>query len=77
MTTAGILWINIPLMVLAFAIITGVPLWMVIRRPDRDPRETRVAQANPMEARALRALRARRQRAAAPAETARELVHSR
>jgi hypothetical protein len=39
--TATFLWINIPLMVLAFALWVGIPMWMVLRRPDRDPRETR------------------------------------
>jgi hypothetical protein len=28
------LWMNIPLMVLAFALMTGIPLWLVIRRAD-------------------------------------------
>lgn len=32
MSTA--LWMNIPLMVLAFGLIVGIPLWMVLRRPD-------------------------------------------
>jgi len=32
MSTA--LWMNIPLMVLAFALWVGVPLWMVLRRKD-------------------------------------------
>ena len=35
------LFMNIPLMVLAFALWTGIPLWMVLRHPDRHPRETR------------------------------------
>ncbi|HLH81815.1 MAG TPA: hypothetical protein VKV38_00985 [Trebonia sp.] len=39
--TAEFLWINIPLMVLAFALWVGVPMWMVLRHPDRHPRETR------------------------------------
>jgi hypothetical protein len=39
--TAEFLWINIPLMVLAFALWAGVPLWMVLRYPERHPRETR------------------------------------
>jgi hypothetical protein len=43
--TAEFLWINIPLMVLAFALWVGVPMWMVLRRPDRDPRETRTLPA--------------------------------
>jgi hypothetical protein len=42
---AEFLWINIPLMVLAFALWVGVPMWMVLRRPDRDPRETRTVPA--------------------------------
>ena len=32
MSTA--LWMNIPLMVLAFALWVGVPLWLVLRRPE-------------------------------------------
>jgi hypothetical protein len=43
--TAQFLWINIPLMVLAFALWVGIPMWMVLRRPDRDPRETRTLPA--------------------------------
>jgi hypothetical protein len=39
--TAEFLWINIPLMALAFALWTGIPLWLVLRHPDRHPRETR------------------------------------
>ena len=38
-------WINIPLMVLAFALWVGIPMWMVLWRPDRDPRETRTVPA--------------------------------
>jgi hypothetical protein len=39
MSTA--LWMNIPLMLLAFALCVGVPLWMVLRRPDwRGKQET-------------------------------------
>lgn len=29
-----ILWMNIPLMVLAFGLMVGIPLWMVLRRTD-------------------------------------------
>jgi hypothetical protein len=29
-----VLWMNIPLMVLAFALWVGIPLWLVLRRPD-------------------------------------------
>jgi hypothetical protein len=43
--TAEFLWINIPLMVLAFALWVGVPMWMVLRHPDRHPRETRTVPA--------------------------------
>lgn len=32
MSTA--LWMNVPLMVLAFALWAGVPLWLVLRRSD-------------------------------------------
>jgi len=37
MTTATALAINIPLMVIAFALITGIPLWLVFKHPDRKP----------------------------------------
>ena len=29
-----ILWMNIPLMVMAFALMAGIPLWLVLRRHD-------------------------------------------
>jgi hypothetical protein len=29
-----ILWMNIPLMVIAFALMAGIPLWLVLRRHD-------------------------------------------
>lgn len=32
MSTA--LWMNIPLMVLAFGLMSGIPLWLVLRRHD-------------------------------------------
>ncbi|MGH3298183.1 MAG: hypothetical protein ACRDP7_40980 [Trebonia sp.] len=32
MSTA--LWMNIPLMVIAFGLMTGIPLWLVLRRQD-------------------------------------------
>ena len=41
MMTAAILWITIPLVVLAFALWVGVPMWMVLRHPDQGPGETR------------------------------------
>jgi hypothetical protein len=45
MMTATVLWINIPLMVLAFGLWTGIPLWLVLRHPDRHPAETRALPA--------------------------------
>ena len=30
---SDVLWLNIPLMVIAFGLISGVPLWLVLRRP--------------------------------------------
>ena len=35
--TAEFLWINIPLMVLAFALCAGIPMWLVLRHPDKGP----------------------------------------
>jgi hypothetical protein len=29
--------VNIPLMVLFFALWAGIPMWLVLRRPDRKP----------------------------------------
>jgi hypothetical protein len=43
--TAEFLWINIPLMVLFFALWVGIPMWMIVKRPDRHPRETRTVPA--------------------------------
>jgi hypothetical protein len=45
MTTAEILAINVPFMVLFFALWVGIPMWMITRRPDRHPRETRTVPA--------------------------------
>ena len=39
--TAEFLWINIPLMAIAFALWVGIPMWLVLRHPDEDPRKTR------------------------------------
>jgi hypothetical protein len=41
MTTATAFAINIPLMVIAFALVTGIPLWLVFKHPDRSPGLTR------------------------------------
>jgi hypothetical protein len=43
--TATILWVTIPLVALAFGLWTGIPLWMIFRHPDRDPREARTIPA--------------------------------
>ena len=45
MTTADILWMNIPLAMLFFVLWVGIPLWMIHRHPDRHPRETRTLPA--------------------------------
>jgi hypothetical protein len=43
---SGILWMNIPLMVLFLALWAGIPLWLVTRRQDwRDKPEARVIPA--------------------------------
>ncbi len=31
---SAVLWMNVPLMVLAFGLMAGIPLWLVIRRTD-------------------------------------------
>jgi len=30
-------WLNVPLMVLVFLAVSGIPLWLVLRHPDRGP----------------------------------------
>ena len=45
MTTAELLWINVPLMVLFFGLWVGIPMWMIFKRPDRHPRQTRTVPA--------------------------------
>ena len=47
------LWLNVPLMALIFAAMCGIPLWMVIKRPDtgQEIKETvRRAEAIPLHA---------------------------
>ena len=39
--TGEFLWINIPFMVLFFGLWVGIPMWMIFKRPDRAPRESR------------------------------------
>jgi hypothetical protein len=43
--SAQVLWMNIPLMIVAFGLCVGVPLWLVLRHPDGHPRETRTVPA--------------------------------
>jgi hypothetical protein len=43
--TAEFLWINIPLMILFFGLWVGIPMWMIFKRPDRHPGETRTVPA--------------------------------
>jgi len=42
---AQVLWLNIPLMVLAFGLSVGVPLWLVLRHPEQHPKENRSVPA--------------------------------
>ena len=32
-------WLNVPLMAAFFLATAGIPLWLVLKRPDRAPRE--------------------------------------
>jgi hypothetical protein len=43
--TAEFLWINIGFAAVFVALWSGIPLWMILKRPDRDPRETRTLPA--------------------------------
>lgn len=43
--SALVLWINIPLMMVAFGLTVGIPLWMVLRNPDQHPKENRSVPA--------------------------------
>ncbi|MGD0702867.1 MAG: hypothetical protein ABSA02_23665 [Trebonia sp.] len=43
--TAQVLWMNIPLMILAFGAWVGVPLWFVLRHPEQHPKENRSVPA--------------------------------
>ena len=74
--TAEFLWINIPLMVLAFALWVGIPMWMVLRRPDRDPRETRTVPAYLRQRGVLPPFPGQRQTPAGAYAERRELVSS-
>ena len=39
------LWLNIPLMAVFFLAMTGIPLWLVFKHPDRRPALERPGQA--------------------------------
>ena len=63
---SAVLWMNIPLMVLAFGLMAGIPLWMVLRRQDwHGKQEARTVPAyivrQRREAAVQRQARARRQ----------------
>jgi hypothetical protein len=38
-------WLNIPLMTVFFVLMTGIPLWLVFKHPDRSPAPERPGQA--------------------------------
>ena len=71
--TAEFLWINIPLMALFFALWVGVPIWMIFKRPDRDPRNTRTVPTY-MRNRAPAGMPAQRQALTSQDAEQRELV---
>jgi len=65
---ATYLWLNVPLMALIFAAMCGIPLWMVIKRPDtgRDIKDAvRRAEAIPLHAVSAHEAERWRERAAA------------
>jgi hypothetical protein len=33
----GLVWLTVPLMVLAFSAIAGIPMWLTLRRPETHP----------------------------------------
>jgi hypothetical protein len=41
------LWMNLPLMAVFFMAMTGIPLWLVFRHPDRHPGLAEQNQARP------------------------------
>jgi hypothetical protein len=50
-------WINIPLMVIFFAAVSGIPLWLVFKHPDTGPAGAGTASTGPAEPAAQRAVR--------------------
>ena len=73
--TAEFLWINIPLMALFFALWVGVPMWMIFKRPDRAPQQTRTVPAY-LHDHAPAGMPAQRQASAPEAAEQRELVEA-
>jgi hypothetical protein len=71
--TAEFLWINTPFMALFFALWVGVPMWMIFKRPDRDPRNTRTVPVY-LRKRATAAMPAQRQVLTSEDAERRELV---
>lgn len=37
----GLVWLNVPLVVLAFLAIVGIPMWLTFTRPEREPDYTK------------------------------------
>ncbi len=44
------LWLNIPLMAVFFLAMTGIPLWLVFKHPDRGPVRAQHVRAQPVRA---------------------------
>lgn len=40
-------WLNVPFMVLIFGAVTGIPMWLVFRRPDTGPGASTPAASTP------------------------------
>jgi hypothetical protein len=43
-------WLNVPLMAAFFLATAGIPLWLVLKRPDRAPREQPASAAGRVKA---------------------------
>jgi hypothetical protein len=75
--TAEFLWINVPFMVLFFALWAGIPMWVIVKHPDRHPRETRTVPAYLRQRVPAVGLPAQRPAPARSAAERRELVSAR
>ncbi len=58
------LWLNIPMGVLAFLAIAGIPMWLVLRHPDERPGQAATARPATVPARPAMASRATARRGA-------------